>query len=204
MNQGQILPVFLALILVTAACVASDVPTCDRAQGVAYFDIRINSHRLEQATLEDIFREYGRAPEIYSKVEECCVQRAVCYISPDRKLAVHFGGWEKSKVTSFEISNDPREIASYKNCVVSDRLAKPINNSLGLALGMRRSEIVQVLGSTYRQSSPRDDEIGYNFKCRRLDLDTSGGEEWTRATYIKVRFSDDRVTYIQITQDTQG
>ena len=196
----------LACVAVLSAGVAlplaadTDLPACKADVGPRNSKVKIDNVTLEKTTIDEIFKTFGKARETYSKVEECCMARDVCYLSPDQRLAVEFGGWKRLNITSYNVTNDADEIKTYKNCVVSPRLARPIENSIGLTLGMSKSEVVKRLGTPKRKFSTRDDEIEYYFQCHPANL----GEGWARITYILIRFKDDKATLIRLSQDTQG
>lgn len=198
------IPAVCAAVLLagcTAPVIADPIlPACSVDQGAKNSTVRIGDVTLQKTTLKEIFRSYGTAQERYSKVEECCIQRAVCYLSPDKHLAVEFGGWAKSSITSYKVTNDPSEIGTFKNCVVSERLAQPVENSIGLKLGMTKVEVIKLLGQPKRKFSTRDDEIEYYFECHPPNL----SEDWARLTYILIRFKEDKAVLIRIDQDTQG
>ena len=177
-----------------------ELPACESVGQLPYFNNRFDEFRLEKASLDDVFKRFGEAPRTTSKLAECCLQEGVCYLAPDRSKALDVGGWLNSPVTSYELTNDPKEMANYKECVVSDELSKPIASSTGVALGMSKKEVLGRLGIPKKVFSDRPDEIEYSFACRRTDL----GSGWQTGVYIRVRFLDDKVILLTVQQSTQG
>jgi len=191
---------FLLSFFACAVTADTMLPSCKEDQDTKNARIRIDSVVLGMTTMDDVLKTYGKAPETVSKVEECCTQRAVCFLSPDKGLAVEFGGWTSSNITSFRITNDKNIIDGMKSCAVSSMLSQPIRISTGLNLGMSKSDVIRLLGAPITKFSTRDDEIEYDFKCHPTDRNG----DWTRATYILIRFKEGKSVLIRINQDTQG
>lgn len=191
---------FLVPFLAYTASADTALPACETDGESKNSKVRIDGVVLEKTTMDEILNAYGKAQETVSKVEECCTQRAVCYLSPSKNLAVEYGGWTSSNITSFRISNDKHVIGSMRSCAISSKLAQPISISTGLRLGMSKSDVVHLLGEPTRKFSTRDDEIEYDFKCHPTNLDG----DWTRVTYILIRFKEGKSVLIRINQDTQG
>jgi len=191
---------FLVSFLTTAASADTVLPACETDGGPKNSLVRIDGVVLEKTAIDEVLNEYGKSQETVSKIEECCTQRAVCYLSPNKKLAVEYGGWASSNITSFRISNDKHVIRSMRSCAISQKLAQPISISTGLRLGMSKNDVIHLLGDPIRKFSTRDDEIEYDFKCHPTNL----GSDWTRATYILIRFKEGKSVLIRINQDTQG
>jgi hypothetical protein len=177
-----------------------DIPTCDSVGDAPFFKNRIDGVQLEKTTLEEIVNQFGQAHRFIEPQAECCLQVGVCYVSPDRRIASLFGGWKDSPVTSYEITNDPDTIASYKNCVTAESLSGKLASSTGVALGMTRANVIQRLGKPDKMVGPTGENLEFRYRCRRTDL----GPDWVTHVLISIRFTNDKVVYLQVTQSTQG
>jgi hypothetical protein len=165
------------------------LPTCEEAKTKPYFGIAVDGIILEETSMEQVKGLYGEAKETVYKVEECCLQRSVCYLSPDRSLAFDVGGFAEGKITSFEITRDAQQLAKLKHCARSAKLNVEPRTTLGIALGMGKHEVLKRLGPPRKLFSLREDEIEYSFECKRTDVDPGGWLQ--RHTYIRVRFATD-------------
>jgi hypothetical protein len=159
-------------------------------------------HPFRGVDLKDVKNHIGDAKESSRKVEECCIERSICYVSGKRDLAFHFSAFAGNSVTSFEVTSDKQRISALKQCSIVPALKEPHTNTLGIRLGLEKAQLINTLGKDGIVNYASSDEIGYEHACIRTDLKPEG---WRRYTSIRVRFDNQgRVIGYSLSQTTQN
>jgi len=178
------------------------LPLCHEVSASWAKQIGVGNILFEESTLRDVKKHIGDAKESSRKVEECCIERSICYVSGKRDLALYFSAFAGDSVTSYEVTSDKQRISTLKQCSIIPTLKEPHTNTLGIKLGHEKTQLFNTLGKDGIVNYTSSDEIGYEHACIRTDLKPEG---WRRYTSIRVRFDNQgRVTGYRLSQTTQN